>query len=662
MGKRNNIERNKIDYLLTDVMPVEVSELFSYGKFYEFLLEHKKELKLIVDDLQKTKASGNKLPFENGSWASTPLKYNILKGIDGIREINLVQPISAINILVFIECYQKELLSFLDNNHCFSLRYHRKNNDLFYKRRSNKVTEYFTKTSKKVDKGIIQQTGAYFKIYKFNSVSSFANSRLWQQCNFKYRYFAKVDYKSCFNSIYTHAYKWIIERNTVDSKSAKNSNLFITIDRILQNINGKSSNGVIVGPEFSRMIAEILLQKIDNEILDNLQIIGIHNINDYRIFRYVDDMYIFSNDSTIMDCIIKAIETTSQRYLLQLNEFKYYRAETPVVLNTWIEDTRVFADKVSNLFYKKRELYELKQNDYLIKNGYISLDRLKNEFLLLMTKYTKDRRFIVSFVLSTLLNNIGNKKDGYKLFDKNKTSRAYVFLDLAFYVYSFCPCFEHSQKMISMIVYFDDELNFKNDEKNHKKLQNLIRRYAFIYEKSNLNDICNWFIFFYDYNFSLLQHSEEMIVKKIYEENNPILWANYLIYSRYNDNYNKTVINKVEKVLNENISQMLKYEPLLQREYWYVLVFCNCPYISEQTKQKLKAKVAEIKGKGNSSCDIANNLICEFLNTNQSNLFFYWGYYHFNTSKQLTYRTYQRTLFKQYKNKRNMELYGSLDS
>lgn len=662
MGKRNNIERNKIDYLLTDVMPVEVSELFSYGKFYEFLLEHKKELKLIIDDLQKTKASGNKLPFENGSWASTPLKYNILKGIDGIREINLVQPISAINIFVFIECYQKELLSFLDNNHCFSLRYHRKNNDLFYKRRSNKVTEYFTKTSKKVDKGIIQQTGVYFKIYKFNSVSSFANSRLWQQCNFKYRYFAKVDYKSCFNSIYTHAYKWIIERNTVDSKSAKNSNLFITIDRILQNINGKSSNGVIVGPEFSRMIAEILLQKIDNEILDNLQIIGIHNINDYRIFRYVDDMYIFSNDSTIMDCIIKAIETTSQRYLLQLNEFKYYRAETPVVLNTWIEDTRVFADKVSNLFYKKRELYELKQNDYLIKNGYISLDRLKNEFLLLMTKYTKDRRFIVSFVLSTLLNNIGNKKDGYKLFDKNKTSRAYVFLDLAFYVYSFCPCFEHSQKMISMIVYFDDELNFKNDEKNHKKLQNLIRRYAFIYEKSNLNDICNWFIFFYDYNFSLLQHSEEMIVKKIYEENNPILWANYLIYSRYNDNYNKTVINKVEKVLNENISQMLKYEPLLQREYWYVLVFCNCPYISEQTKQKLKAKVAEIKGKGNSSCDIANNLICEFLNTNQSNLFFYWGYYHFNTSKQLTYRTYQRTLFKQYKNKRNMELYGSLDS
>ena len=28
MGHKNNIERNKIDYLLTDIMPVEISELY----------------------------------------------------------------------------------------------------------------------------------------------------------------------------------------------------------------------------------------------------------------------------------------------------------------------------------------------------------------------------------------------------------------------------------------------------------------------------------------------------------------------------------------------------------------------------------------------------------------------------------------------------------
>lgn len=662
MGNKNNIERNKIDYLLTDIMPVEISELFSYGKFYEFLLEHRKELDGIVKELMKLKASGKEYLFNGGKWASTPLKYNILKGVDGAREINLTQPISALNIYLFIECYQKEILGFLENNNCFSLRYHRKNNDLFYKRKSKRLTEYFAKTSKKIDKSVLQQTGAYFKIHKFNSVSSFVNSRLWQHCNFKYKYFAKVDYKSCFSSIYTHTYKWIIERNTIDSKEAKNSNLFIVIDRILQNINGKSSNGVIVGPEFSRMIAEILLQHIDKEILQNLQTKGLSMTKDFRVFRYVDDIYIFANAPIITDTIVKTIESTAQKYLLHLNELKYYTAETPVILNDWIDKTRVFADKVSELFYRKMELHESKEIDHLVKNTYISLDRMKNEFSLLMNEFPKNRRFIVSYILSTLLNNISNKKDGYKLFDDGKASKAFILLELAFFVYSFCPCFEHSQKVISMIVYFDDELKFMEDEKNHKKLLDLIRRYSFIYEKSNLNDICNWFVFFYEYKISLLPHSEDVILENVIAENNPIILANYLIYSQYDKSYNSTILQEAEAIIDNNISNMIPYEPLLQREFWYVLIFCNCPYISTGLKAQLQNKVNEIHCTGTSPCDKANNLIFEFIKTNKSNLFFYWGYYNFNASKQLTYRTYQRTLFKQYKSRYSLELYGSLDS
>lgn len=217
----------------------------------------------------------------------------------------------------FIECYQKEILDTLEGNSCFSLRYHRKNSELYYKRRIKRITDYFEKTSKKVDRRILQQTGAFFKIHKFNSVSSFTNSRLWQQCNFRYRYFAKVDYKSCFDSIYTHAYKWCIEKNTTDSKAAQNSNLYVTIDRVLQNINGRSSNGLIVGPEFSRMIAEILLQRIDMEVKQSLSQNGLFVGKDYRVFRYVDDIYIFANSPEYTDLIVKTIESVSGSYLLR---------------------------------------------------------------------------------------------------------------------------------------------------------------------------------------------------------------------------------------------------------------------------------------------------------------------------------------------------------
>ena len=191
-SKRFNIERNRMDYLLTDIMPVEVSELFSFGKFYEFLLSKQKEIEEIIDKMRQMKVKNSQVPFENewGNWASAPLKYNVLKGINSNRELNLVQPISALNMYLFIECYQKEILDKLQDNACFSLRYHRKNTDLYYKKKVKKISDYFEKTSKKIDKAVLQQTGAYFKIHKFNSVSSFTNSRLWQLCNFKYKYFA----------------------------------------------------------------------------------------------------------------------------------------------------------------------------------------------------------------------------------------------------------------------------------------------------------------------------------------------------------------------------------------------------------------------------------------------------------------------------------------
>lgn len=663
---KNNIERNKLDYILTDIMPVEVSELFSYSKFYEYLLSKQSTLDDIVSQMHAMKAENSETPFSGGkwgNWATSPLKFNILKGTDSIRELNLVQPLSAMNIYFFVECYQKELLDILSNNACFSLRYHRKNSDLFYRRKSKKIVDYFEKISQKVDRAILQQTGAYFKIHKFNSVSSFTNSRLWQQCNFKYRNFAKIDYKSCFDSIYTHAYKWCIEKDTVDSKEASNANLHIVIDRVLQNINGRSSNGLIVGPEFSRMIAEVLLQEIDVEVKHNLAAQGLNAGADYRVFRYVDDIYIFSHTQAHTDLIIKTIERAAQKYLLKFNEFKYLKAYTPVVLSSWLGKARALSDRISALFYRKQELHDMAEKKPLLKSGYISVDRIKDDFIYLVNEFPKEQRYIVSFMLSTLLNNISNKKDGYALFEPDKCARAFVLLDLAMYIYSFCPCFEHTQKLISMIVYMDDELQFSKDELNHKKLINLIRRYSFVFEKGNMNDLCNWFLFFHDYSIPLLRITETIFEKKLREEDNPILWANYLIYSRYHSDYHQEILTWVEEVLQYKVNQIGSKDPLLQKEFWYVITFINCPYISSSVKTALENIVRPMATAAETN--LANKIkkiIAEFLLQNKSNLFFCWGYYHFNTSKQLTFRTYQRTLFKQYKNKRSIELYGSLDT
>lgn len=128
-----NIERNKLDYILTDLLPVEISELFSLTSFYSFLLENKKLLDTVVSEMQQFVAMNRNIPFKNG-WATAPLKFNILKGHNRQREMSLLQPVSILNVYLFLECYQKEILIILKENSVFSLRYHCKNNDLYYKK------------------------------------------------------------------------------------------------------------------------------------------------------------------------------------------------------------------------------------------------------------------------------------------------------------------------------------------------------------------------------------------------------------------------------------------------------------------------------------------------------------------------------------------------
>lgn len=63
---------------------------------------------------------------------------------------------------------------------------------------------------------------------------------------------------------------------------------------------------------------------------------------------------------------------------------------------------------------KLKDFYDLpKEKQILVKDNFIPIDRIKDEIAVLMKKHSEDRHTIVSFLLSTMLNNIGKKKNGY---------------------------------------------------------------------------------------------------------------------------------------------------------------------------------------------------------------------------------------------------------
>lgn len=667
------LERNRLDYILTDLLPVEISELFSFSQLYTYLLkkEKQKTIDKLISEMKKTKAEGSKAMFQRG-WSSKPLKYKILKGNGTMREMSVIQPFSAINIFLFIECYQKEILNYFEKYNCFSIRYHAKNSNLYYKSKSGKQTYYFQDEESRMGRGAIQQSANFFKIKPFEAINAFTDSREWRMSNFKYKHYAKLDYKSCFDSIYTHTFSWLIERNSVDAKDANNSHLFITIDRILQNINGKSSNGIVVGPEFSRMIAEILLQHIDYEVLLELGNEGIFHKKDYMIYRYVDDIFVFAHHLQTIEKIIAKYKDVGNRYLLHINELKLTQGTTPCLPKEWLEKTRQLSDIIGGFFYQgKKSDYDKLPEDkqYIIKSDFISVDRLKDEIAVLIKRYPDDNRTIVSFLLSTLLNNVSKKKNGYKLFGGKPLGKSLLLLDITFYIYAFYPSFDQTRKVISIISYFNSEINYKTEEKARERLRNLIIRYSFIFQSGNIFDLCDWFPFFCEYRIELDTETEKILKDRVKNYKDPIIMANYLLYSRYFESYRKKVLKDIESIIRININKISENQPMMQEEIWYILVFHNCPYISKELQDEMCKLISKMKPKTTGSkckpSDVIINLICEFLEQRSKKgnkpkeSFFNWKGIN-NFSDQITYRTYQRTIFKRY-SKNSYYLYTSID-
>lgn len=664
----DGLERNKLDYILTDVLPVELSELFSFSRLYSFLLRKKNQkiLNKIIETIKINKAK-NKEIFKSG-WSSKPLKYTILKGSNSLRKMSVIQPLSALNLYLFIECYKKDIIHYFEKKHIFSIRYHRTAVNLYYKVKQRNIAHYFQKQSIRTGRGVVQQAGNFFKIAPFESLNAFIDSRHWRISNFEYKYYAKIDYKSCFDSIYTHAFTWIIERNTIDAKEAHNSNLFIIIDRILQNINGRFSNGIVVGPEFSRMAAEILLQHIDREVFKILTQKNIIHKTDYTLFRYVDDIFIFANQPSTISTIVETYKLISEKFLLRLNELKFEQGETPCISKDWLEKTRQLADIISNFFYKEKEYKSIPDEErYLVKRDFIHIDRIKDEVAVLIKKHSEDKRIITSFLLSTFLNNISKKRKGFKLFEKDRYQIAFLLLDIIFFIYAFYPSFEQTRKLISIISYINTEIDFKNCTKSKNKLLNIINRYSFIFKTGNIFDLCDLLPLFNEYKLIINIKAEDILINKALESNNPIIIGVLLIYSKHNTLFFHETTKKVENIIFKQLEKISDADIMMQEEFWYVLIFHNCPYISSSCHNKIDNIITKIKNKHQHNDQPSSKiaiLLCDFLDERDSHgckykkSFFNWDTVD-NFGEQITYRTYQRTIFKKYS--KNPYKFASID-
>jgi hypothetical protein len=657
--KIKNLKRNALDFILTDILPVETTELFTYKYFYDFLEKRIKNLNMEVRKIMEIKNTTKKKQklFDGKYWVSVPLKFFISKGNSEVRELNIIQPIAALQIYYFINLFQEELLIYLKQNSIFSLRYQTKFNNLYYKKKKKNIIDYFSEVSNDIEKRAIEQTGKFFDIVPYASISGFLNSDEWYDLNTKYKYFARIDYKSCFDSIYTHAYKWIISRDVNDSKDFNNTNLFTTIDRLLQNINAYSSNGLIIGPEFSRMIAELLLQQIDNIVYSTLLNEGKIFNSDYSIKRWVDDIYIFSSNEELQDYIIELFRDAAKRFLMYLNENKVKKEKLPFILTNWLNELNQYSTNMSNmLFYMGDELAQRskvgKKYIFKAKIFFKIKNILKRNFNDLIAKYESEKSKLTAYVLETILKKIVSAKIKREqdIFRQNTNAKTlYEMLDYIFYIFSHSANFENTQKVISIVSYINDDVNLVQSYR--MVLQGIINKYAYIFSWNNSNDIINLVLLCIECSVEIPFAHETELKKHIFDSDNPINVAVFLIYSKYNNNYFQEIKNEINKIILYKIQSIQNKENILTyREIWWILIFNKSPYISNDIQIKINDIIGYIRSilVSNNQRHLTFELFCDFLDQN-SNQFFCWDITSKDILRKITYRTHERTLFRNFK-------------
>ena len=676
----NNIKRNNLDYLLTDILPTELSDRFTYSFFYDFLVNKADRLEEMIQYLKKAKAVPEGL-FKGKEWASMPLKYSIMKDLYTVREISLVQPLAAIEMLLFVEIYQKELLNLINKNSCFSLRYHHRNNNLCYKNKNNSIIKYFSEESRNMGREVLEQTGMFFDIAPYKSIAAFTSSEDWLVLNSKYKHFIRTDYKACFDSIYSHTFTWLVGKDSIDTKSFdKNSNIYSSIDRILQNVNARRSNGIVVGPEFSRMIAELLLQAIDVAVYNQLINEGVECGKDYNAYRYVDDIFIFAKSEELATHIVEKYSEISRRFLLQLNEAKMFSSHVPFVLDSWLNETNSFTNKMCDMLFTSKEeqkgyaekITMMQDNlddnipvlphllkSHVIRYGSKAKQSIMNQLNELICKHEVKDRTIVAYFLSAILNHIGKNKEKATIFKKDvKAPIVFSFLDLVFYGYSFFPNYGNTQKLLQIISYVRDEFDIFIEK---ERLQVLLNKYSFIFDKANINDVVNLFLFCKQAGIEIPYLQEECLVKKLKEKDDPILWATYLIYSRYNEVYFHEIRDNIERILADKIEAIRVNKSMYEyREFWWIIIFNKCPYITPYAQGLIDSFISIIQIPTDNACThVLIGLFKEFLQNNTEQ-FFDWNLERNDFLRFLTFKTHEKSIFKNYKENAISLAWGSI--
>jgi hypothetical protein len=314
----------RVRSLLTDTLPYEVPVIFSNDKLHAALsATMPAQIQRLWDKIRAGKKT-----------YTIPYNYDIAKDDNRSTILSVVHPRIQEEMAEFYEAHNASLLS-----HC-------SNGRISLRRPISLASPYVASESVdeegKLRLGVAQllvdedqpdvsHIPSYFAYGKYNLLGKFINSREFIRLEGRYLRYRTLDISKCFYNIYSHTISWAVKEKII-AKEYKSSYTFESkFDKLMQLANYNETNGIVVGPEFSRIFAEIILQRIDETVVENLKSEGFRFNVDYNIHRYVDDYFVFSNATETLDKIDGEIRKQLEFYKLYVNDKKVETFVRPFV-------------------------------------------------------------------------------------------------------------------------------------------------------------------------------------------------------------------------------------------------------------------------------------------------------------------------------------------
>lgn len=135
------------------------------------------------------------------------------------------------------------------------------------------------------------------------------------------KYLAMSDISQCFPSIYTHAISWALVGKRSAKENKKDSSLwFNQLDEAERNCTNGETHGILIGPDASNLLAELILSKIDRNLVEQ----------GYEFIRNVDDYKCYVRDEVRAEQFILDLDEALRRYGLMRNHGKTKIVKLPV--------------------------------------------------------------------------------------------------------------------------------------------------------------------------------------------------------------------------------------------------------------------------------------------------------------------------------------------